>query len=74
MNSKNSKTSDAHRLLLNLLDKIYLERNDKYVFLSKLRIYYTRKNNKSHTKIVNLRYQLRCGMKSLNYLMDHFLY
>ena len=72
MNSKNSKTSDAHRLLLNLLDKIYLDKI--YVFLSKLRIYYTRKDNKSHTKIVNLRYQLRCGMESLNYLMDHFLY
>ena len=31
MNSKNSKTSDLHRLLLNLLDKVNLRRSDKYV-------------------------------------------
>ena len=34
MNSGNSKTSDPHRLLLNLSDKINLKRNDKYVALS----------------------------------------
>ena len=33
MNFENSKTSDHHRLLLNLLDKINLERSDKYVAL-----------------------------------------
>ena len=33
MNSKNSKTSDPHRLLLNLTDKIDLRRSDKYVAL-----------------------------------------
>ena len=31
MNSGNSKTSDPHRLLLNISDKINLERSDKYV-------------------------------------------
>ena len=31
MNSKNSKTSDTHRILLNLTDKIHLKRSDKYV-------------------------------------------
>ena len=36
MNSKNSKTSDTHRLLLNLTDKINLKRSDKYVTLSNL--------------------------------------
>ena len=41
MNSENSKTSDPHRLLLNLLDKINLKRSDKYVALSNLSIYYT---------------------------------
>ena len=30
MNSKNSETSDPHRLLLNLTDIINLKRNDKY--------------------------------------------
>ena len=33
MNSENSKTSDPHRILLNLTDKINLKRNDKYVAL-----------------------------------------
>ena len=46
MNSKNSKTSDPHRLLLNLTDKINLKRSDKYVALSNLSIYYTIKNIK----------------------------
>ena len=36
MNSENSKTSNPHRLLLNLLDKISLKRSDKYVALSNL--------------------------------------
>ena len=44
MNSGNSKTSDPHRLLLNLLDKINLKRKDKYIALSNLSIYYTWKN------------------------------
>ena len=41
MNSKNSKTSDSHRQLLNLTDNINLKIRDKYVALSHLRIYYT---------------------------------
>ena len=41
MNSENSKTSDPHRLLLNLTEKIDLRRGDKYVALSNLIIYYT---------------------------------
>ena len=35
MNSKNSKTSNPHRLSLNLICKINLKRSDKYVALSK---------------------------------------
>ena len=50
MNSGNSKTSDPHRLLLNLSDKINLKRSDKYVALSNLRIYYTWKNLKNIQK------------------------
>ena len=38
MNSENSKTSEPYRLLLNLADKINLNRNDKYVDLSNLRM------------------------------------
>ena len=41
MNSRNSKTSETHRLLLNLADKIDLKRSDKYVALSNLSVYYT---------------------------------
>ena len=74
MNSKNSKTSDPHRLLLNLTYKINLKRSDKYAALSKLSVYYKWENIKSHTKVINLKYQLRHGMKNLNYLIDHILY
>ena len=42
----NSKTSNPHRLLLILSDKINLKRKDKYVALSNLSIYYTWKNVK----------------------------
>ena len=44
LNYKNSKTSDPHRLLLNLTDKMDLRRKDKYIALSNLGIYYTWKN------------------------------
>ena len=40
MNSEKSKTSDPHRLLLNLTDKIDLKKKDKYIDLSNLSIYY----------------------------------
>ena len=50
INSKNSKTSDPHRLLLNLSKKINLKRSDKHVALSNLRIYYTWKNIKKSYK------------------------
>ena len=46
MNSGNSKTSKSYRTLLNLLDKINLQRSDKYVALTNLSIYYTLKNIK----------------------------
>ena len=41
MNSKNSKISEHHRLLLNPANKIDLKRSDKYVYLLKLSMYYT---------------------------------
>ena len=50
MNSKNSKTSDTHRLLLNLPYKINLKRSDKQVALSNLSIYYAWKNIKKSYK------------------------
>ena len=50
MNSKKSKTSNSHRLILNLSGKINLKRSDKYVALSNLSIYYTWKNMKNSYK------------------------
>ena len=41
MNSKNSKTSEPYRLLLNLEDKINLKRSDKYIDLSNRSMFYT---------------------------------
>ena len=46
MNSENSKTSDPHRLLLNLTDKVDVRRKAfaKAIALSNFSIYYTWKN------------------------------
>ena len=41
VDSKNSKTSDPHGLLLNLTEKMNLKRSDEYVALSNLSIQYT---------------------------------
>ena len=46
INSGNSKTSEPPRLLFSLSDKLNLKRSDKYVALSILNTYYTRKNFK----------------------------
>ena len=74
MNSRNSKTPDPHRLLLNLLDKINLKRSDKHFALSNLSIYYTWRNRKNYTKTINLKYKLQREMASLNDLTDRHLY
>ena len=50
MNSKNSKTSDPYRLLLNLTYKIDLRRKDKYTALSNLSNCYTWENIKRSYK------------------------
>ena len=50
MNSENSKTSDPHRLLLNLTYKVDLRGQDKYIPLSTLSIYYAWKNVKKSYK------------------------
>ena len=46
MNSENSKTSDPQRPLLDLTNKINLNRSDKYIALLNLSIYYILKNIK----------------------------
>ena len=50
INFKNSKKFDPHRLLLNISEKFYLKRSDKYVALSNLTINYTQKNIKTSYK------------------------
>ena len=81
MNSRNSKTSDPHRLLLNLSDKINLKRSDKYVALSNLSIYYTWKNIKKSYKnnkfkisapTWNEEFELSDGSYSISDIQDQF--
>ena len=83
MNSKNSKTSDPHRLLLNLTDKIYLRKKDKYIALSNLGIYYTWKNveksYKNNRFIIsaptwNKEFELPDGSCSISDNQDYFEY
>ena len=74
MNSENNKTSEPHRLLLNLADKMNLKRSDKCVALSNLSMHYTWKNIKSPIKTINLKCHPPHGMKHLNYLKDCILY
>ena len=50
MNFKDNKTSDPHRPLLNITDKLNLKISDKYVALLNLSIYYTWKNIKTSYK------------------------
>ena len=83
MNSENSKTSDPHRVLLILLDKINLKGSDKNVALSNLSIYYiwtnikkSCKNNKF--KILaptwNEDFKLPDGSYSVSDIQDYFKY
>ena len=62
LNSKNSKTSDPHILLLNLPYKITLRTKYKYIALSSLGIYYTWNNIKS----------LHLTMMQMKLLMNSF--
>ena len=48
--SNDSKTPEFHILILNLSEKIDLRKNDKYVALSNLEIYYTPKNISNFNK------------------------
>ena len=50
INSKNSKTSNPHRLLLSLADEIDLRRKEKYFVLPNLSFYCRWKNIKNSNK------------------------
>ena len=83
INSKNSKTTDPHRLLLNLADKINLKRSDKYVALSNLSFCYTWKNKKKPYKNNKFEisaptrketFELPGGSYSVSHIQDYFKY
>ena len=69
MNSKNSKTSDCHRLLLNLTDRINLKWSDEHVALSK-----SYRNNKSKTPVPTWfeEFELPDGSYSISDIQDCF--
>ena len=83
MNYVNSKTPDHYRLLLNLSDKINLERSDKCVALSNLSIYDTWKNIKQSFKnnkfkksapTWNEEFELPDGLYSVSDIQGYFEY
>ena len=83
MNSKNSKTSDPHRSLLNLIDQTNLKRSDKYIDLSNLSIQYSWKNIKKSYKnnkfiisvpTCNEEFELPDGSYSVSDIKDCFEY
>ena len=83
MNSKNSKTSDPHRVLLKVTDKIDLRGKNKYIALSNLSIYYTWKNIKKSYKnngfkisapTWNEEFELPDGSYSISDIQDYFEY
>ena len=82
-NSKNSKTSDPHKLWLNLSEKIDLLRSNKYVALSNLSIYDTWKNTKKSYKNNNFKisaptwnegFEFSDGSFSASDIQDFFKY
>ena len=70
MNSENSKTSDPHRLILNLSDKIYLSKSDTYVAVSNLSIYCTWTNIKKLYK----NNKLKISAQIWNDIQNYFKY
>ena len=72
-NYKNSKTSEPHRLLLNLLGQIDLKNMLPSILVSTT-LQKKKKKKKIHTKTVDLKYQLQLGMESLSYAMSYVLY
>ena len=83
MNSEKIKTSDPQRVLLNLSDKINLQRKDKFFPLSNFNIYYTWKNIKKSYKnnefkisalTPNQEIELADGLNSVSNIQDYFKY
>ena len=79
MNSKNCKTSDPYRLLLNLTNKTVLRKKQKYIALSNLSNYYIKnsyKNNKFKISAPtqNEEFELLDGFYSISHIQNYFEY
>ena len=83
MNYQNSKTSNSPQLLRNLTDELDLRRKDKYIALSYLSIYYTRKNIKKSYQDNTFKisaptwyeeFELPDGSYSISNIQDYFEY
>ena len=79
MNSKNCKTSDPYRLLLNLTNKTVLRKKQKYIALSNLSNYYIKnsyKNNKFKISAPtqNEEFELPDGLYSISHIQNYFDY
>ena len=75
MNSKNSKTTDPHRLSRNPTDKMNLKGSDKNVTLSNFIIYYKSKNTKNPYNICanqNYKFELSDVSYFLSDSQDYF--
>ena len=81
MNSKNSKTSEPHVLILKLANKLDLRIGEKIIALSNLSIYYTQKNIKNSynnnkfkisTPTWNDKFELSDGSYSVSDIQDNF--
>ena len=79
----NSKTTDLHRLLLNLTGKMNLKKSNNYVTLSNLSIYYLWKNIKESYRnnkfkisapTLNEEFELHDGSYSVSDIQEYFEY
>ena len=71
MNTKNSKTSDPHRLKYDLIDKLDLKNPNKNMALGSLSI---GKMLNQLIIIISSKYEHQPGMKHLICLMDRIIY
>ena len=74
MNSENSETSEPHRLLLNLANKINLKESEKCLALSNLSMYYKWKNIKKSYKNSKSKIIAPALNEYLIYLINQILY
>ena len=66
---------NTNKFFYKFTDKLNLKKQNKYVVLANLSIYYTWKNIKYACKNnIYLKYLLQLGMMNLIYLMDHIIF